>query len=191
MFSSKCSYGLHEQKFGCLAAFFAENLKLFFCSNSQIFSKTFLCSSLFERISLSKLSSALKESYFEKTSKKSLQKSELDKTGPRTSGIVMKFNPWIGNFQFREGSQKFFGQRPSVCRSKNEKDERTFFWTTLFSSKCSNGLHEQKFGCLAAFFAENLKLFFALTPKFFQKHFFVRKNFSVETILSAWRKQSR
>ena len=93
--------------------------------------------------------------------------------------------------QFRERSQKFFGQLPNVFRSESEKDKKLFLFTTLFSSKCSTGLLEQKFGCVA-FFCRKSKIFFALTPKFFEKHFFVRKNISsVKTILSAWRKQFR
>ena len=113
-----------------LPVFFAENLEffaltpIFIKKNTSLFERTFL---------LSKRSSALKESYFEKPSKKSLQKSELDKTGPRTSGIVMKFNPWICNFQFREGSQKFFGQFPRVFCSASEKDKRLFlFYKIVF-----------------------------------------------------------
>ena len=80
-----------------------------------------------------------------------------------------KITFWIFNMQFRERSQKFFGQRPSVCRSNNEKDERTFFWTTLFPSKCSSGLPEQKFGCLAAFLPK-IQNFFLLWFRIFLKN---------------------
>ena len=159
--------------------FFAENLKFVslwlrnFLKNTSLFKRTFL---------LSKRSSALKESYFEKPSKKSLQKSEIDKTGPRTSGIVMKFNPWICNFQFSEGSQKFFEQFPRVFllriwrRQKIISSLQNCFFFKMFHS------------CLI--FCRISKTFFALTPKFNRKHFFVRKNFSsLKTILSARKKQ--
>ena len=138
--------------------FFCRKSKNFFALNMKFIKRTLLCS---KKIFLSKRSSALKESHFDKPSKKSLLKVANWQKGSPNIRKSDKINliPWICFFQFREGSQKFFEQLPRVCRSKIEKDERIFFWTTLFSSKCSCGLPEQKFGCLADFFAENLNFF--------------------------------
>ena len=63
------------------------------------------------------------------------------------------------NFQFRERSQTFLGNFPAFIARNLKKTKEHFFWTTLFSSKCSFELIEQKFGILADFFVENLKVF--------------------------------
>ena len=92
LFSSKCSLELIGWSFVIPADFVCRKSKLFFALNPKFLKKTLLCSKDFF---LSKRSSALKESYFDKPSKKSLpRKSEIDKTGHRTSGNMIKSDPW-------------------------------------------------------------------------------------------------
>ena len=58
-----------------------------------------------------------------------------------------------------ERSQFFFGNVSAIIAQNSKKTKELFFWTTLFSSKCSFELIEQKFDILADFFVENLKVF--------------------------------
>ena len=152
-----------------LPVFFAENLE-FFALTPKFIKKTLLCS---KELFFSQNDPQRSKKTVSLNSPKNLcKKSETDKMGHRTiehQEMWWKITFWIFNMQFRERSQKFFGQRPSVCRSNNEKDERTFFWTTLFPSKCSSGLPEQKFGCLAAFLPK-IQNFFLLWFRNFLKN---------------------
>ena len=85
--------------------------------------------------------------------------------------------PWICSFQFRERSQTFLSSVPAFIAQNLKKTKEVFFWTTLFSSKCSLELIDRSFVIPADFLSRKSKLFFALNPKFFKKHFFVRKFF--------------
>ena len=60
---------------------------------------------------------------------------------------------------FGERSQIFFGNAAAFIAQNLKKTKKIFFWTTLFTSKCSFWLIDQNFGILANFFVENLKLF--------------------------------
>ena len=85
--------------------------------------------------------------------------------------------PWICSFQFIERSQTFLSNVPAFIAQNWKKTKEVFFWTTLFSSKCSLELIDWSFVIPADFVCRKSKLFFALNPKFFKKHLFVRKIF--------------
>ena len=99
-----------------------------------------------------------------------------------------KIIPWTFKMHFGEGSHFFSGNVPAFIAQNLKKTKELFFWTTLFTSKCSFELIDQNFGIPADFVCRNFKICCSKSKILQQNTSLFERFFSFKTILSAQRK---
>ena len=154
--SLNCSSGLIEHKFDILAVF-PPKISNFSALTPKIMKKHFFIRKRFS--SVKRILSARRKQFRWTLQKVSAKSRKKTKQVIGHQEMWWKRIPWTFNMQFKERSQNYLGNVPVFFAQKLKKTKECFFWTSLFSSRCSFGLIAQNFGNTAKFTCRKTELF--------------------------------